>query len=280
MVTQERLESPVQDEAVQPAATPQAPAGQGPQLQVQGTASGPVPEEVTLPLLGTRSVQDHQRWLSRILGGALLLLAVSTFVSLQQANRASQQVAATGQSLMQSQRLAKSVSQALVGSKPAFAEVKESAGVLVRSVNGLRNGDADIAALGGAYQGALQALAARVEQADQNAAVVLAQEGTLLQVADALRAINTQSSDMLETAETINALLLQRGSAAAELAASSQLVMLTQRIGKSANEFLTLEGVSPEAVFLLGKDLNTFQELVAGLLKGSDALRLDRKSVV
>lgn len=274
MVTQERLESPVQDEAVQPAATPQAPAGQGPQLQVQGTASGPVPEEVTLPLLGTRSVQDHQRWLSRILGGALLLLAVSTFVSLQQANRASQQVAATGQSLMQSQRLAKSVSQALVGSKPAFAEVKESAGVLVRSVNGLRNGDADIAALGGAYQGALQALAARVEQADQNAAVVLAQEGTLLQVADALRAINTQSSDMLETAETINALLLQRGSAAAELAASSQLVMLTQRIGKSANEFLTLEGVSPEAVFLLGKDLNTFQELVAGLLKGSDALRL------
>jgi twitching motility protein PilJ len=175
---------------------------------------------------------------------------------------------------MQSQRLAKSVSQALVGSKPAFAEVKESAGVLVRSVNGLRNGDADIAALGGAYQGALQALAARVEQADQNAAVVLAQEGTLLQVADALRAINTQSSDMLETAETINALLLQRGSAAAELAASSQLVMLTQRIGKSANEFLTLEGVSPEAVFLLGKDLNTFQELVAGLLKGSDALRL------
>jgi twitching motility protein PilJ len=274
MVTQERLESPVQDEAVQSAATPQAPAGQGPQLQVQGTASGPVPEEVTLPLLGTRSVQDHQRWLSRILGGALLLLAVSTFVSLQQANRASQQVAATGQSLMQSQRLAKSVSQALVGSKPAFAEVKESAGVLVRSVNGLRNGDADIAALGGAYQGALQALAARVEQADQNAAVVLAQEGTLLQVADALRAINTQSSDMLETAETINALLLQRGSAAAELAASSQLVMLTQRIGKSANEFLTLEGVSPEAVFLLGKDLNTFQELVAGLLKGSDALRL------
>ena len=274
MVTQERLESPVQDEAVQPAATPQAPAGQGPQLQVQGTASGPVPEEVTLPLLGTRSVQDHQRWLSRILGGALLLLAVSTFVSLQQANRASQQVAATGQSLMQSQRLAKSVSQALVGSKPAFAEVKESAGVLVRSVNGLRNGDADIAALGGAYQGALQALAARVEQADQNAAVVLAQEGTLLQVADALRAINTQSSDMLETAETINALLLQRGSSAAELAASSQLVMLTQRIGKSANEFLTLEGVSPEAVFLLGKDLNTFQELVAGLLKGSDALRL------
>ena len=50
--------------------------------------------------------------------------------------------------------------------------------------------------------------------------------------------------------------------------------MLTQRIGKSANEFQTTEGVSPEAVFLLGKDLNTFQEIAQGLLDGSEELRL------
>ena len=53
-----------------------------------------------------------------------------------------------------------------------------------------------------------------------------------------------------------------------------QLVMLTQRIGKSSNEFLTVEGVSPEAVFLLGKDLNTFKEISLGLLNGSPELRL------
>ena len=248
----------------------------------QDSAQAPVTEPsgatalqmVTLPLLGQRTVQSHQRWLFRSLGVSLLVLALSTFVSLQQANRASQQVAATGQSLMQSQRLAKSVSQALVGSPAAFAEVKDSVGVLVRSVQGLRQGGDGIAALGGAYQPALEQIASRVEQADQSAALVLSLEGTLLQVAKALKAINTQSSDMLETADTINALLLQRGAAPAELSASSQLVMLTQRIGKSANEFLTTEGVSPEAVFLLGKDLNTFQELVEGLSKGSEALRL------
>ena len=50
--------------------------------------------------------------------------------------------------------------------------------------------------------------------------------------------------------------------------------MLTQRIGKSANEFLTLEGVSPEAVFLLGKDLNSFKEIAQGLQEGSPELRL------
>jgi twitching motility protein PilJ len=248
----------------------------------QDSAQAPVTEPsgatalqmVTLPLLGQRTVQSHQRWLFRSLGVSLLVLALSTFVSLQQANRASQQVAATGQSLMQSQRLAKSVSQALVGSPAAFAEVKDSVGVLVRSVQGLRQGGDGIAALGAAYQPALEQIASRVEQADQSAALVLSLEGTLLQVAKALKAINTQSSDMLETADTINALLLQRGAAPAELSASSQLVMLTQRIGKSANEFLTTEGVSPEAVFLLGKDLNTFQELVEGLSKGSEALRL------
>jgi twitching motility protein PilJ len=50
--------------------------------------------------------------------------------------------------------------------------------------------------------------------------------------------------------------------------------MLTQRIGKSANEFQTAEGVSPEAVFLLGKDLNSFKEIAQGLLDGSPELRL------
>src|SRR6185369_9391371 len=61
---------------------------------------------------------------------------------------------------------------------------------------------------------------------------------------------------------------------AAAKCAAGQLVMLTQRIGKSANEFLTMEGVSPEAVFLLGKDLNSFKEIAQGLLDGSPELRL------
>ena len=46
------------------------------------------------------------------------------------------------------------------------------------------------------------------------------------------------------------------------------------RSGKSANEFLTMEGVSPEAVFLLGKDLNSFKEIAQGLQSGSSELRL------
>ncbi|NHX22179.1 hypothetical protein, partial [Escherichia coli] len=81
----------------------------------------------------------------------------------------------------------------------------------------------------------------------------------LTEVGQALRAINRQSSDLLESAEAVASESLQRNGSAAEISAAGQLVMLTQRIGKSANEFLTQDGVSPEAVFLLGKDLNSFK---------------------
>jgi twitching motility protein PilJ len=86
--------------------------------------------------------------------------------------------------------------------------------------------------------------------------------------------INRQSSDLLEIAETVSSLKLQHNSPAADISAAGQLVMLTQRIGKSSNEFLTMEGVSPEAVFLLGKDLNSFKEIATGMLDGSPELRL------
>ena len=80
--------------------------------------------------------------------------------------------------------------------------------------------------------------------------------------------------DLLEQAETVNSLKLQQGASPAELTQAGQLVMLTQRIGKSANEFLTMEGVSNEAVFMLGKDLNNFREIAEGLANGNADLRL------
>ena len=113
-----------------------------------------------------------------------------------------------------------------------------------------------------------------MERAEKNAKTVMSQQNILTQVGTALRTINRQSSDLLEIAETVSSLKLQQNAAPAEISASGQLVMLTQRIGKSANEFLTMEGVSPEAVFLLGKDLNSFKEIAQGLQDGSPELRL------
>ena len=235
---------------------------------------------VALPILGAKPAAQHQRTLAALLAVGLVLLGGVTLLALGQSERVSQQVGATGQALMQSQRLAKSVSQALVGSSTAFDEVRESSGVLVKTLNGLKQGDQSMSLqpLPSQYESDLTELAPLVERAEKNAAVVLSQQKTLMQVGDALRAINRQSSDLLEIAETVSSLKLQQNSAASEISAAGQLVMLTQRIGKSANEFLTMEGVSPEAVFLLGKDLNSFKEITEGLLKGSAELRLSAAS--
>ena len=104
--------------------------------------SGPDnPDLLKLPILGNKTVAQHQRTLLILLGVSVLVLAVVAYRALNQAGVVTQQISATGGSLMQSQRLAKSVSQALVGSAPAFADVKESAGTLAKDVRGLKSGD-------------------------------------------------------------------------------------------------------------------------------------------
>lgn len=231
---------------------------------------------ISLPLLGSNTAAGHQRNLLVLLAIGVVLLALIAGWVLRQADRSAQQLAATGQSLMQSQRLAKSVSQALVGSPQAFPDVVESSGVLARNVRALNSGDSELGveSLGEQFKSDLEGTTPLMESAERNAGVVMGQQKILMQVGDALRTINRQSSDLLEIAETVSSLKLQQNAPAAEISAAGQLVMLTQRIGKSANEFQTMEGVSPEAVFLLGKDLNSFKEIAQGLLDGSPELRL------
>jgi len=272
------MEVSLQDLSVEPSIEPDRAMefSESVNIGMEATTAATESEMLRLPLLGQRTTAQHQRLLAVTLGVGLVLLAGVTLYALRQADKVAQQATATGQSLTQSQRLAKSVSQALVGVAQAFPDVKESSEVLSRSVRGLKDGDDQLRldALSSGYAEDLDKIVPMMERAEKNAKTVLAQQKTLTQVGAALRGINRQSSDLLEIAETISSLKLQLGSPATEISASGQLVMLTQRIGKSANEFLTMEGVSPEAVFLLGKDLNTFKEIAQGLLDGSSELKL------
>ena len=235
---------------------------------------------MALPLLGRRTAAQHSSVLTTLLVIALIVLATSVYFVLRQTERVGRQVAVTGQALMQSQRLAKSVSQALIGSPSAFPEVSESSAFLSKTLKAFQNGDPGMSLqpVDAVFRPLLETIAPRVDAASRNAAVVLAQQKNLTQVSESVRVINGQTADLMEQAETIASLKLQENAPASELAASSQLVMLTQRIGKSANELLTSEGVSPEAVFLLGKDLNAFKANGEGLLNGDSVLRLRASS--
>ena len=113
---------------------------------------------LSLPMLGEAPSATHQRRLLILLALGVGVLALIAYWVLQQADRSAQQLTATGQSLMQSQRLAKSVSQALVGSPQAFPDVVESSGVLARNVRALNAGDSDlnVQALGESFKTDLQ----------------------------------------------------------------------------------------------------------------------------
>ncbi|GCL63573.1 methyl-accepting chemotaxis protein [Pseudaquabacterium pictum] len=227
-----------------------------------------------LPLIGDKPLAAQQRILGGMVLAGLVLLVLATVLALTSASRNAVQVGATGQALMQSQRLAKAVSQALVGTPTAFAEVKEAAEVLAANTRQLKSGGASVPAVPAAAQALLEPLMPLVDRAEKNAKAVLAQQTALVQVSKALRTINAQAGELLESADTVLSLKLQQNASAPELTQSGKLVMLTQRIGKSANEFLTSEGASNDAVFLLGKDLTSFREIIDGLTSGSTELRL------
>ena len=233
-------------------------------------------DNITLPIFGTGSVNSHQRKLLVILAISGMALVASFGWVLRENDRAAQQVAATGQALMQAQRVAKSGTQALLGVPHAFIELKNSVQVFASNARGLAQGDAalNLVPVKESYQADVQAMLKQAETTEKNAKAVLKQEDVLIKVAQALRNVNQQSSALLDLSETVGSLLIQDKIIREEIEAITQMGMLTQRIGKSANELQSIEGVNPEAVFLLGKDLNTFQEIVKGLLTGNEELGL------
>src|SRR6476620_2293903 len=214
------------------------------ETRLQGADTGAAPLGAALPLIGDRPAGEQQRILLAMLGIGLVGLLVLTILLFTSAGRGSAQVAASGQALMQSQRLAKSVSQALTGNPTAFPEVKDSAAVLAENVRSLKNGDGPVAAAPSGVQDTLDVAVPLVDRAEKSAGIVVAQQKALTEVGQSLRTINRQSVELLESAEAILSLKLQRDTSPTEVSALGQLVMLTQRIGKSANEFLTAEGVN------------------------------------
>ena len=247
-----------------------------PDMDIVGDQLPPEPK-TGLPLIGHWGLERQQR----VLVGAVFLgvigLVGSAILAVNSADRRASQAGATGQALMQSQRLAKSVSQALIGRAQSFQEVAESSKVLASNVRGLAQGDSTLG-LSEVPSGArdvLKPLLPLVDRAEKHAAAVLKQKDVLTKVSESLREVNAHSSDLLDLAEGIATTKIDKGGVSPdELKALNQLMMLTQRIGKSANEFLTVEGVSTEAVFLLGKDLNAFKELAEGLTNGNPELKL------
>ncbi len=242
--------------------------------QMSESSMLPAAVPAALPLIGQQPLAQQQRILLGLIAAGLLVLILAMTLGIGSGQRSAQYLSVVGQAQMHAQRMAKSATQAVVGLPPAFAELRESSQFLTKNLRGLRSGDEDLNPVPAGLVDKVEPLVELVNKADKQAAIVLAQEKTLTQAGRALRVLNRQSGELLTQVQAISAQQLLVGSSAPELAATSTLAMLTQRIPKHANEFLTLEGVSSDAVQQLGKDLTQFKDLSEGLLNGSVDLRL------
>ncbi|MGA9395423.1 MAG: methyl-accepting chemotaxis protein [Azonexus sp.] len=183
-------------------------------------------------------------------------------------------VAAAGQMEMLSQRLGKASTLALQGNSAAFAQLKESRETFSHLLEMLTSGGdlegTNVPASPADVRPQLEALTALWTETDNDAKVVVGQEENLLALGKSVATIDNENSTMLELSEQVAALKLQSGASTKEIAAANQLVMLTQRIAKNASALLVGSDINPEVAFLLGKDTNSFRDILLGLSKGAN----------
>lgn len=227
-----------------------------------------------LPLIGHMSAAAQTRILGVILGVVFLIAVIIVAIDGFFSSNNSAHIEITGDTLTHTQRMAKATHTGMQGDKLALNQMQESRDRVANNLDVLENG--------GKYEGrtieptgeasaAQLALVVKAWRTSEMASTqILSNKEVLAQLGSLIAGINAGNNDLLDTAERLVMLKLQAAAPAADLAASAQLVMLTQRLAKSANELMTGASINPEVAFLLGKDANTFRNLIVKLESATD----------
>lgn len=231
-------------------------------------------------LMGLGSLRVGQQYI--IFGAILAVLFVAAAIVVYkdnvEATNGTVYVSTSGQMRMLTQRIAKAAQTGLIGSPDAFKQLEQSrnefnAALKLLSQGG-QSGDVTVPPTSEIVKPQLDAVTKEWEKTDKSVQLVLQQSKNLIGLATAVRKINENNPLLLDLAEQIQALKLQSQAPAREVSLSGQLVMLTQRLARNANAMLGADVIDPEVAFLMGKDTTTFRELLQGLTKGSDVLRV------
>jgi twitching motility protein PilJ len=265
---------------VTPGVATSSPTGVGQAALAADRNTPPTDEEkILFPLLGSVSIPSLLRNLYFGLALFLSLTFTLTYYSFKHSEETALKVKTVGESLMQAQRMAKSANEALIGGAGGFDELRDSSGQLKSGLDRLEAGSL-LDPLVGAAVGD-QAKNARLEDvsvlADRSlraVGVILSQKMLLTGVSDSLKALNKSSDDLLDSIREIIAEKMKKSATTSEISALGEMAALSQRIAKSANEFFTTQGVSPQAVFLLRQDIASFETMTLALLNGDASLKL------
>jgi twitching motility protein PilJ len=241
------------------------------------TATG-ADEDLRLPLIGHLSLPRQLRILLVAFAAGILLTIFSLWRNAGSGAVASSQTQIASEALMHSQRVGKAAPNAMQGNPDAFAQLQDSRVALGRDLDllakgGVFNNNAIPAASGDTAR-QLAKVGAKWKVSDAAAASILKMKPELISFDKSLKQLDILSPEMLALTEEILTERTARGGSPRELAALGRLMMLTQRLSRSASEFLTSGGISPETAFQMGRDTATFRATVDGLLNGNKALGL------
>jgi len=247
--------------------------------QLRTAAATATPAPAKMPLIGNLPVVKQFQVLGVLTVAFLLLAAFMVYLDNRASNQQSMQSSIATEMQMLSQRLARGSALAAQGQASAFAAVRDSRERFKVDLDALVNG--------GVFKGTsldqtqdaatletLNGVKSRWERIDAAAKRLVDNEKSLTSLAKGMEAINQGNSGLLELAQQTAQQIGQGGGSLREVDYANQLAVLSQRIAKNANTLAAADEIDPEVAFLLGKDETAFRDVMNGLAKGSDSLRL------
>ncbi|KAF0814634.1 Methyl-accepting chemotaxis protein PctA [Andreprevotia sp. IGB-42] len=232
-----------------------------------------------LPFVGRLPARQQMALFLLVAGASVLLFAGTAFLAYRDSSNNAERRSIATEMQMLSQRLARASTQAVQGQPDAFP-ILESA---------YQKFDGDLAQLksSGGFFGLVSGSNEQLDAIEQTWAAsyrpnpsrptidsILKQKPALIAVGKSVAGINANDAKLLEQTQQFASLLAETGGNVRELDYANQLSMLSQRMAKNANAMLAGELINPEVVFLLGKDVSTFNDIVAGFIDGNEGMQI------
>lgn len=241
-------------------------------MDTRATIVDAIPETVKhksrfkLALLGGKSLGQQMRLIGVLFAITLLVTIALTVMQLRTASQGTAFVSAAGQMATISQVLAKSSQQAVTTGQVGFNELKDSrdafAELLKTVTNGGQVNNTGVPATPKSAKPQLDAVTTVWNKILKEVNDVLAQQIQINRLGKAVNNINNNNSQLLDFAEQVARAKLEGRGSARDIETANQIVMLSQRMAKNANTLLAADSVDPEVIFLLGRDSNSFDELL------------------
>ena len=235
--------------------------------------------DMRLPFIGDLSLPRQLRILFIVFGVSVLVTVLALWLNARANGTSSDQTQIASDALMHSQRIGKAAPNAIQGNLEAFAQLEESRAALNNDLNLMEKGGtfggASVPSAPASMKKMLNAARTKWVSTDNAAGTIMKMKPELTGFEKILRQLDVLSPELLSMTEELLNQKVQKGSTPRELAAIGRLTMLTQRLSRSASEFLTSGGIRPETAFQLGRDATTFRTTIDGFLNGNETMQLN-----